>query len=286
MQRFSMKLNIKIHHTSFTQQHIIHLIHFNFSSEYKKNFRFLSEVPSATRLFRSITRLKLDYILCIRTFLNSLRILYWGIKHFYLYQIVTGLILCFFISLILCFFFNSIFVLTHFRFLQMMSFSLIHTSTFTILSLFSFFLNSIKAFQISLDIVFSDSDMYIDYYVSLFHLVFLSLFPVFYLFFLVSVFLFEVSVFQHVVSLYRPKVVVFLFWLNLVEHHWNYIDWLLVNDKLRSISATWTNVLHMNPVDWSFYFMVFNTTYNNTCISFLSWQSVLLVKETRVPGEI
>ena len=29
--------------------------------------------------------------------------------------------------------------------------------------------------------------------------------------------------------------------------------------------------------------MVFNTTFNN--ISVISWQSVLLVKETRVPGE-
>ena len=29
--------------------------------------------------------------------------------------------------------------------------------------------------------------------------------------------------------------------------------------------------------------MVFNTTFNN--ISLISWQSVLLVEETRVPGE-
>jgi hypothetical protein len=37
---------------------------------------------------------------------------------------------------------------------------------------------------------------------------------------------------------------------------------------------------------WSFYsgwFMVFNATFNN--ISVISWQSVLLVEETRVPGE-
>jgi hypothetical protein len=32
--------------------------------------------------------------------------------------------------------------------------------------------------------------------------------------------------------------------------------------------------------DW---FMVFNATFNN--ISVISWQSVLLVEETRVPGE-
>ena len=32
-----------------------------------------------------------------------------------------------------------------------------------------------------------------------------------------------------------------------------------------------------------FMFMVFNTTFNN--ISAISWQSVLLLKETGVPGE-
>ena len=31
------------------------------------------------------------------------------------------------------------------------------------------------------------------------------------------------------------------------------------------------------------WFMVFNTTFNN--ISVISWQSVLLMEETRVPGE-
>jgi signal transduction histidine kinase len=33
--------------------------------------------------------------------------------------------------------------------------------------------------------------------------------------------------------------------------------------------------------------MVFNATFNNTffCISVISWQSVLLVKETEYPGE-
>jgi hypothetical protein len=31
------------------------------------------------------------------------------------------------------------------------------------------------------------------------------------------------------------------------------------------------------------WFMVFNTTFNN--ISVISWQSVLLVEETRVPGQ-
>jgi hypothetical protein len=32
-----------------------------------------------------------------------------------------------------------------------------------------------------------------------------------------------------------------------------------------------------------FWFMVFNATFNN--ISVISWRSVLLVEETRVPGE-
>jgi hypothetical protein len=33
------------------------------------------------------------------------------------------------------------------------------------------------------------------------------------------------------------------------------------------------------------WFMVFNATFNNTCISVISWRSVLLVEETGVPGE-
>jgi hypothetical protein len=34
---------------------------------------------------------------------------------------------------------------------------------------------------------------------------------------------------------------------------------------------------------WFGWFMVFNATFNN--ISVISWRSVLLVKETEVPGE-
>ena len=36
-------------------------------------------------------------------------------------------------------------------------------------------------------------------------------------------------------------------------------------------------------VGWLVSFMVFNATFNN--ISLILWRSVLLVKETRVPGE-
>jgi hypothetical protein len=36
-------------------------------------------------------------------------------------------------------------------------------------------------------------------------------------------------------------------------------------------------------VGWFGWFMVFNATFNN--ISVISWQSVLLVEETAVPGE-
>ena len=36
-------------------------------------------------------------------------------------------------------------------------------------------------------------------------------------------------------------------------------------------------------VDWFIWFIVFNTTFNN--ITATSWQSVLLVEETGVPGE-
>ena len=36
-------------------------------------------------------------------------------------------------------------------------------------------------------------------------------------------------------------------------------------------------------INWLVWFMVFNTTFNN--ISVMSWPSVLLVEETRVPGD-
>jgi hypothetical protein len=40
-------------------------------------------------------------------------------------------------------------------------------------------------------------------------------------------------------------------------------------------------------VGWNalFGFMMFNTTFNNTCISVISWRSVLLLEETGIPGE-
>jgi hypothetical protein len=44
--------------------------------------------------------------------------------------------------------------------------------------------------------------------------------------------------------------------------------------------------IYKNPIVFillGFWFMVFNATFNN--ISVISWQSVLLVEETRVPGE-
>jgi hypothetical protein len=47
------------------------------------------------------------------------------------------------------------------------------------------------------------------------------------------------------------------------------MDILILYSKFRSQKNGW--------------FMVFNATFNN--ISVISWQSVLLVEETRVPGE-
>ena len=45
-------------------------------------------------------------------------------------------------------------------------------------------------------------------------------------------------------------------------------------------------MLH-NHIDfvWYGWFNVLNTTFNNTCILVVSWQSVLLVEETGEPGE-
>ena len=55
----------------------------------------------------------------------------------------------------------------------------------------------------------------------------------------------------------------------------------------RPVASHWQtlshNVLLRTPHDEWLWFMVFNTTFNN--ISVISWQSVLLVEETRVPGE-
>ena len=44
------------------------------------------------------------------------------------------------------------------------------------------------------------------------------------------------------------------------------------------------NLYNVNVLNWFIGFMVFNATFNN--ISVISWQSVLLVEETAVPGEI
>jgi hypothetical protein len=44
------------------------------------------------------------------------------------------------------------------------------------------------------------------------------------------------------------------------------------------------NLYNVNVLNWFIGFMVFNATFNN--ISVISWQSVLLVEETGVPGEI
>jgi len=56
-----------------------------------------------------------------------------------------------------------------------------------------------------------------------------------------------------------------------------------------SMMRTWTLISYILsgkeltiPTVW-FGFMMFNTTFNN--ISVISWRSVLLVEETRVPGE-
>jgi hypothetical protein len=41
--------------------------------------------------------------------------------------------------------------------------------------------------------------------------------------------------------------------------------------------------LGTDEINFDGWFLVFNATFNN--ISIISWQSVLLVDETRVPGE-
>jgi hypothetical protein len=58
-------------------------------------------------------------------------------------------------------------------------------------------------------------------------------------------------------------------------------EFLKGGQKIRTNSA-----LHLkfsSMVGWFGWFMVFNATFNN--ISVISWRSVLLVEETRVPGE-
>jgi hypothetical protein len=56
---------------------------------------------------------------------------------------------------------------------------------------------------------------------------------------------------------------------------------------MRSISSVGENTVLLEPLflflDFMVGFMVFNATFNN--ISVISWGSVLLVEETRGPGE-
>jgi hypothetical protein len=50
------------------------------------------------------------------------------------------------------------------------------------------------------------------------------------------------------------------------------------------LKARWTeNKILIDMVGWFSWFMVFNATFIN--ISVISWRSVLLVEETRIPKE-
>ena len=50
------------------------------------------------------------------------------------------------------------------------------------------------------------------------------------------------------------------------------------------LKARWTEKKCLiDMVGWISWFMVFNATFNN--ISVISWRSVLLVEETRIPKE-
>jgi hypothetical protein len=56
---------------------------------------------------------------------------------------------------------------------------------------------------------------------------------------------------------------------------------VLRNSKIHIFTIANNNFGHC--LVWFYWFIVFNATFSN--ISVISWQSVLLVEETRVPGE-
>jgi hypothetical protein len=62
----------------------------------------------------------------------------------------------------------------------------------------------------------------------------------------------------------------------------SYKTWKFVTKNMKQIKLFNTS-RHFYSHIGLVWFMVFNATFNN--ISLISWQSVLLVEETRVPGE-
>ena len=57
----------------------------------------------------------------------------------------------------------------------------------------------------------------------------------------------------------------------------------LVRDRMQNENASSSTNLTLNIIGWAGWVMVFNATFNN--ISGISWQSVLLMEETGIPGE-
>ena len=64
-----------------------------------------------------------------------------------------------------------------------------------------------------------------------------------------------------------------------------YFNYLLKKKKRGSVDRGKlpTLIMRLSTLLYSFGFMVFNATFNNTSV--ISWQSVLLVEQTGVPGE-
>jgi len=77
--------------------------------------------------------------------------------------------------------------------------------------------------------------------------------------------------------------------VSLIQRIWTLCSFLqmsfFLNKIVINILRSWKSLLPILSIALCrmVWFMVFNTTFNN--ISVISWQSVLLVQETRVPGE-
>ena len=65
--------------------------------------------------------------------------------------------------------------------------------------------------------------------------------------------------------------------INYIQWFYKSCSWIRYINTCRIISCSWYSLFRE--------VMVFNTTFNNTCISFISWRSVLLVEEIWVPRE-
>jgi hypothetical protein len=64
------------------------------------------------------------------------------------------------------------------------------------------------------------------------------------------------------------------------------LSFILVNDTVHVITFIRTDFAEVNMVGYLVGFMVFNTTFNNSSVTFcISWWSVLLVEETGVHRE-